>query len=286
MFQSLAYSTDACGLTTERSRFWRPLDRSVLDILCGDVVTRAAGPHAHEMVQLLLPVSPLAVVEATGRELIVDPGTVHVTTPGELTGTRSLDGAPVAYRVILCGVGEISRAAPDFSIPTGAIVDARLAADLKGIFAELRKPVLSLEIASRFRAALARLIRRPTSSSDFVAAHPALNRARDYLRQHVTEPVSLDEVARVAFLSKFHLLRTFAAVYGLSPRAYQMELRLARARRLIDEGVSPSRVAHDAGFADQSHLTRRFRSFYGLTPGTYARQLVSHGIGSTSLTAA
>jgi AraC-like DNA-binding protein len=52
-----------------------------------------------------------------------------------------------------------------------------------------------------------------------------------------------------------------------------MHLRLARARRLLAQGVSASRAAYQAGFADQSHLTRRLKETTGLTPGEFARQL-------------
>jgi AraC-like DNA-binding protein len=52
-----------------------------------------------------------------------------------------------------------------------------------------------------------------------------------------------------------------------------MQLRLARAWRLITEGCPLSRTTYDAGFADQSHLTRRFAAAFGLTPARYARQL-------------
>jgi AraC-like DNA-binding protein len=54
-----------------------------------------------------------------------------------------------------------------------------------------------------------------------------------------------------------------------------MQLRLARARRLLAEGRPLSHVTYDAGFADQSHLTRRFAEFYGLTPARFARQLAT-----------
>jgi AraC-like DNA-binding protein len=100
-------------------------------------------------------------------------------------------------------------------------------------------------------------------------------RARDYLRAQALKNVTLDELAGVAGLSKFYLLRSFSRAYGLTPHAYQMELRLARARRLLAEGRPLSHVTYDAGFADQSHLTRRFAAFYGLTPARYARQLAT-----------
>jgi AraC-like DNA-binding protein len=96
---------------------------------------------------------------------------------------------------------------------------------------------------------------------------------RDHLRAHITESISLDELAAVAGLSKFYLLRAFRFAYGVTPHAYQMQLRLAHAWRLIVDGRPLSHATYDAGFADQSHLTRRFASAFGLSPARYAREL-------------
>jgi AraC-like DNA-binding protein len=77
----------------------------------------------------------------------------------------------------------------------------------------------------------------------------------------------------VAELSKYYLLRAFRQAHGVTPHAYQMQLRLAYAWRLIVDGRSLSHATYDAGFADQSHLTRRFASAFGLSPARYAREL-------------
>jgi AraC-like DNA-binding protein len=100
-----------------------------------------------------------------------------------------------------------------------------------------------------------------------------LARVADYLQAHVTDHVTLDALAVTAGLSKFYLLRAFRDRYGLTPHAYQMQLRLARAWRLVADGRPLSWAAYECGFADQSHLTRRFASQFGLTPGALARQL-------------
>ncbi len=57
--------------------------------------------------------------------------------------------------------------------------------------------------------------------------------------------------------------------FGLAPHAYLVQLRLARARRLLADGLSPAETAAALGFADQSHLGRWFRRAYGLTPAAY-----------------
>jgi AraC-like DNA-binding protein len=104
-------------------------------------------------------------------------------------------------------------------------------------------------------------------------------RLRALLQADPVTPSSLEELADAAALSKYYLIRAFQRAYGLTPHGYQMQLRLARARRLIESGRPISFAAYDAGFADQSHLTRRFREYFGLTPAVYARQVACTAAG-------
>ncbi len=99
----------------------------------------------------------------------------------------------------------------------------------------------------------------------------AVRRVREYLHEHYAEAVSLDRCAAVAALSRFHLLRAFAAETGLPPHTYQLGLRIARARGLLAAGLPPALVAIELGFADQSHFTRCFRQTVGVTPRVYAQ---------------
>ncbi|WP_374991024.1 helix-turn-helix domain-containing protein [Pseudoalteromonas haloplanktis] len=52
-----------------------------------------------------------------------------------------------------------------------------------------------------------------------------------------------------------------------------LNCRITQARKYIESGLSTSRVALDAGFADNSHLNRHFKRIFGLTPTQYQRQL-------------
>lgn len=96
--------------------------------------------------------------------------------------------------------------------------------------------------------------------------HPAVARARQFLTHHLSEAVSLDELADAACLSKFHLLRLFRAEFGLTPHAYQIQLRLNEARRLMFSGLSLTEVALALGFADQAHFTNTFSRYADLGP--------------------
>jgi len=99
----------------------------------------------------------------------------------------------------------------------------------------------------------------------------AVRRTREMLDARFSENVSLDELASASRLSRFHVLRTFAAAVGLPPHAYQNRLRVNSALKLLAAGMSLADVATEVGFADQSHLHRHFKRIVGVTPGAFAR---------------
>jgi AraC-like DNA-binding protein len=101
--------------------------------------------------------------------------------------------------------------------------------------------------------------------------HAAVRRARRYVQDRWDQPVSLAELAGVAGLSRFELLRRFAQQNGLTPHAFQRDLRIERARGMLDDGMPTAAVAAACGFADQPHFSRVFKRLVGVPPGAYAR---------------
>lgn len=97
-------------------------------------------------------------------------------------------------------------------------------------------------------------------------------RARDYLHANLERDIGLEDLAHACGIDRFRLTRAFKAAFGIAPHAYLIQLRLARARRLLAQGQTPAEVAVALGFADQSHLGRWFRRAYRLTPADYRRR--------------
>ena len=83
------------------------------------------------------------------------------------------------------------------------------------------------------------------------------------------ESLTLDEMAREAGMSRYHFVRTFNRAVGMTPHAWQLDLRIRRARPLLDQGMSLADVALQLGFADQSHFQRAFKQRVAATPGEY-----------------
>ncbi|WP_423919595.1 helix-turn-helix domain-containing protein [Frigoribacterium sp. 2-23] len=112
--------------------------------------------------------------------------------------------------------------------------------------------------------------------SERIAGTPqvsAIDQARDYLRQHVTERVSIDELARLARLSPSHFAALFKQQTGSSPLRYQTHLRMSRARELLDvTNLAVSVVAERVGYTDPFYFSRQFKSVHGVTPLQYRGQ--------------
>ncbi|WP_240047685.1 helix-turn-helix domain-containing protein [Sphingomonas panacisoli] len=96
--------------------------------------------------------------------------------------------------------------------------------------------------------------------------------ARALLHGNIDRVVPLDELARSAGLSGFHLTRYFAAAYGAPPARYHRTLRLERAaQRLRVTNLAITEIALDAGYAELSAFTHAFRREYGCAPTAIER---------------
>lgn len=93
---------------------------------------------------------------------------------------------------------------------------------------------------------------------------------RERLDASPADAVSLAELANLAGVSRFQLLRGFARELGITPHAYLIQSRTRLARTLLARGLSIADAAAEAGFADQSHLTRAFTRQFGITPGRFS----------------
>jgi len=105
------------------------------------------------------------------------------------------------------------------------------------------------------------------SNEETKSQQMAVESAKTFIEDHFKENFSLDELAKHACLSKFHLLRAFKKELGITPSAFQMQLRLNAARKLIFQNISLTEVALALGFSDQAHFTNTFKKYSnGVSP--------------------
>ena len=140
--------------------------------------------------------------------------------------------------------------------------DGRFGSDIRQIGALLD---LLIQVAPILNAATAG---ESIQNKDFMRVSPIL----DYIRDNLTEPLTLDLIANEFFISKHYLCRIFKTATGFSVMEYIIYSRVLRARQLLKEGVSVQQAGERSGFSDNSHFIRTFGHLTGTSPGRYARE--------------
>lgn len=96
----------------------------------------------------------------------------------------------------------------------------------------------------------------------------------DYIEAAIDQDLRLSSLAGVAAMSVYHFARSFKETVGMSPHAYVLSRRIARARTMLsrsDGGLAD--IAQACGFSSQAHLTTAFRHTLGVTPAGYRRSV-------------
>jgi transcriptional regulator GlxA family with amidase domain len=102
----------------------------------------------------------------------------------------------------------------------------------------------------------------------------ALRLVRDHIDANIEHYVDLKSMADAAGLSLHHFARAFKDSEGITPHAFVLSRRIARANALlVTSKLSLAEVAAASGFSDQSHFTRCFRRATGLAPGVFRKSM-------------
>ena len=92
-----------------------------------------------------------------------------------------------------------------------------------------------------------------------------------YLSAHLTEPVSIDDLAARFFVSKYHMMRQFRAQTGYTIHGYLTGKRLMFARAMIAAGTPVLQASEESGFGDYSAFLRAYRKQFGAAPNQEKR---------------
>lgn len=107
-----------------------------------------------------------------------------------------------------------------------------------------------------------------------VELYKRLHRARDYIHAGLAEPHSLAAVAQAVHLSPHHLLRSFKALFGMTPHTYLTQKRIERAQYLLAHTARPiTEICMDVGYESLSSFSNLFRRETGVSPRAYRQQV-------------
>jgi len=96
-----------------------------------------------------------------------------------------------------------------------------------------------------------------------------LEKVKKYLEIFPENILTIDEMADIAFSSKFNFIRKFKERTGLTPHQFQIQNRIRKAQKLLEKLSITTEVALTTGFYDQSHFIRNFKKIVKMTPLEY-----------------
>ena len=98
-----------------------------------------------------------------------------------------------------------------------------------------------------------------------------LLRAKDNIDLKLTENLSLEEISLGVGISKYHFIRLFKTIFGVSPYQYQKRKRLQAAQRKLETGNSIFETSVEFGFSDVASFTKAFKQIIGISPGNFKK---------------
>ncbi len=210
--------------------------------------------------------SGIGPVEAfAGGVITVNPGEMHDGIPagGCVRHWRMLYFDPAC---LIAGMPPETPGQAEFKSPS--LRDPGLAELVHSLFRHVTgdgDPLAVEERPIRLAAPLLRM-RDPSALRN---SSSAVAKAKARIDDDPASRVTLAELAALAGLSRFQLVRAFACELGATPHAYLIQRRVRLARQLLLSGETLASAANGAGFADRSHMTRAFVRQFGVTPGRY-----------------
>jgi len=129
-------------------------------------------------------------------------------------------------------------------------------------------------------ALIARSARAPVSQP---ARSTTLDAVKTYMVDHLSEEVTLADLATVAQLSPFHLNRRFREASGVPPMRYLRQIRANRAKALLHRlDLKFSEIGRAVGYPVPQHFSRMFKLESGMTPRRFVAEIVRGGAARTA----
>jgi AraC-like DNA-binding protein len=241
-------------------------------------------PHTHTEYQFCLSLDCPGLYHYRRAMHSVPAGSLSILHPGEVHSSRDPDERTTAthFRLfyfppemmhqIACAAGNRVEFMPFFATPI--LTDMDLFQRFCRLHRLLESKAPQLEQETALHTLLADLIFRQATGTreppSLRQERVYVRQTRDYIEAHLTQNVSLTELAENAGVTPFYLNRVFQAEVGIPPHLYQTQIRIERARRLLAQGLPVGQVAQEVGFYDQSHFVRHFKRWVKVSPSQYA----------------
>lgn len=216
-----------------------------------------------------------------GRLHVLRPGSLFVCRPGQLLELTNYSGHPLEllllhFTAVFPSANDPAAASagrePELPFPAEASIAS--AATVGHLFGAIVASWNDGSPSSRLRceAGLLELLSLALAWREQMT-EMALEAARLELERHYARDLTVDELARIAGLSRFHFMRLFKERYGRGVMEYRTDLRLREAKRLMSEpGARPlADIVSRIGYRSESHFSNLFKKQTGIAPAVYQR---------------
>ncbi len=249
--------------------------------------------HHHDFYEVYYLLGGQVEYWVDGRIIRMMPGDLLLINPMELHRPIPDQSSPVYERIVLwinkeyleslfAGELRLSRCF-DTRVPGHSHILRPAATDrtnLTARMAELVREFYSREYGSQqcaygiflqFMVQLNRMaIHAEGNQEETEALSPLVQRALQYIDENLQGELSLEQLAGLCYVSKYHLSHAFTREVGVSIYRYITMRRLMMARQLLAAGEPAGQVCRSCGFTDYTSFYRAFKSEYGASPRDFS----------------
>lgn len=271
------------NMVNESADYWHFKELGGLELLKASYQHTQFSKHTHEGYCIGLIDEGAQSFLRRGSQHIAPKGDIILVNADEVhTGSSAVDSG-WCYRAIYPTPEMMQEISQDFFKEAGAapwfpqavVHDEGLAAQLHFLFDLLLQPNNALFKQSLYLSTLAYLLSKHAKTHQQLKQHldvqDKIQLIQELLAAEPEKEHQLSDLAQLAGLSQWHLLRQFKKYTGLPPHAWLVQCRLRKSLKLLKQGQDIALTAQLCGFSDQSHFNRHFKKSLGCTPAQYTQ---------------
>ena len=255
-------------------------DLSGLEIRSSRYRRCSFSKHSHDTWSVGVVLDGQGTYTQKGTTYSIGQGHIVLIAPDEFHACNPENGSPWAYlmfhvsrslflRVAADAIGE-RPGEPMFA--SRVLLDPEIVFLMVRLFKLVKSGAAALEKEDAMFTAFAKLLLRhgkPAPMPPEPREPQVIGLIKESLADNFEKNISMNELSHVAGVSAYHMLHVFHRTVGMTPHAFQVQMRIKKARKLLLKGYSIVDAALATGFCDQSHFTKKFKPIVGLTPRRY-----------------
>lgn len=230
--------------------------------------------HSHSISEMMFITGGTGSLIMHDREYTLEANDFVFIPPHALHTEKSSSSSPLEYYVM--GVADIQLMLDDSETFSPKIELGASTEEFRNLFINIyremqkKRECYRMMITSDILKMIVLLSRRRKLDFAFeesIALRPDLANVKAYIDSKYSEHITLDSLASIANMSKFHLVREFSKALGESPIEYLQNKRIDEAKvLLVSTGMSVSQISSSVGFSSSSYFSQRFKLTLGITP--------------------